>query len=136
MRRTTLAMGALLAAGTLALAAEPEGTITTTGPATAMEQADRNKDGVIDHAEYHDRQADVFFLVDVDKNGKVTATELGEVDEDRFVTADENKDGSLTLREFTAARFKDFDAADGDDDEVLTAVEIDGAAKGAAPKKK
>lgn len=135
MRRMAMALGALLVAGTLATAAEPKGEITTTGPSTAMEQADRNKDGVIDHAEYHDRQADVFFLVDVDKDGKVTATELGEVDTDRFVAADENKDGSLSLREFTAARFKDFDAADGDDDEVLTAVEIDGAAKGTPTKK-
>lgn len=135
MRRTAAALGAVLVAGTLATAAEPKGEITTTGPSTAMEQADKNKDGVLDHAEYHDRQADVFFLVDVDKDGKVTATELGEVDTDRFVVADQNKDGSLSLREFTAARFKDFDDADLDGDEVLTATEIDAAPKG-TPKKK
>lgn len=132
MRRMAMVLGALLAAAPLVRAAEAE--ITTTGPSTAMDQADTNDDGVIDHAEYHDRQADVFFLVDVDKDGKVTATELGEVDTDRFVAADQNRDGTLSLREFTAARFKDFDAADGDDDEVLTAVEIDAAAKDAKTK--
>jgi Ca2+-binding EF-hand superfamily protein len=136
MRRTATALGAVLVAATLPTAAdEPKGEITTTGRSTAFEQADKNKDGVIDHAEFHDRQADVFFLLDVDKDGKLTVTELGEVDTDRFVVADQDKDGALSLREFTTARFKDFDDADVDGDEVLTATEIDAAAKGTPQKK-
>jgi hypothetical protein len=125
-----IAIGLVLVGGALAKKSATGG-IVTTAPSTAFEQADKNRDGSIDHAEYYDCQVDVFFLIDVDKDGYVTITELGEVDQDTFVRADRDKDGKLSIREFTAARFKDFDGADTDDDEVLTMTEIDASAKNA-----
>ena len=129
MRPIGIALGVVLTVAAAAGAKEPAGTIETTGPATALEQADKNKDGSLDHAEYYDREVDVFFLIDTDKDGNVTVTELGEVDQDDFVRADRDKNGKLSLSEFTAARFKDFDAADTNDDEVLSASEIEATAK-------
>src|SRR5262245_5187793 len=122
MRSFGFAIAIVLVVAGTALAKDAGGEIVTMGPSTAFEQADKNGDGVLDHAEYQERQADVFFLIDADKDGYVTISELGEVDRDAFARADSNKDGKLSLREFIAARFKDFDAADTNDDEVLTAA--------------
>lgn len=135
MRRTVLGLAIALLAAAPAGADHHEGTVKSTGPATAMEQADKNHDGTLDHAEFHDRQVEVFYLVDRDKDGVLTATELGEVDTDRFTVADRDRNGTLSLREFEAARFKDFEHADTDDDEVLTAVEIEAATPAASKRK-
>src|SRR5262245_33924761 len=125
MRPIGIAVGIALAVVTGAVAKEPAGTVEMTGPSTAFEQADKNKNGALDHAEYYDREVDVFYLIDTDKDGKLTMTELGEVDRDAFVRADRDKNGTLSIDEFTAARFKDFEGADANGDEVLTATEIE-----------
>jgi hypothetical protein len=129
MRPLGIAIGVVFVLSAATAAKEPAEGIVTRGPSTALEQADRNADGALDHAEFYERQVDVFFLIDTDKDGRVTVTELGEVERDAFVRCDRDKNGSLSLREFTAARFKDFGVADADDDEVLTATEIEAHAK-------
>ena len=134
MTRIRMAIGATMLAAGWAWAGE--GTVTVEGPKTAMEQADKNHDGMLDHGEYFERQVDVFFLLDRDKDGRVTATEIGEIDVDTFARCDRNKDGSLSLSEFTAAREKDFDQADTNDDEVLYLSEIDAASRPPAKKSK
>ena len=134
MTRITMAIGAAVLAAGWAWAGE--GTVTVEGPKTAMEQADKNHDGMLDHGEYFERQVDVFFLLDRDKDGRLTATEIGEVDVDTFARCDRNKDGSLSLAEFTAAREKDFDQADTNGDEVLYLSEIDAASRPPAKKNK
>jgi len=133
MTRITMAIvAAVLAAG---WAWAGEGIVTVEGPKTAMEQADKNHDGMLDHGEYFERQVDVFFLLDRDKDGRLTATEIGEVDVDTFAGCDRNKNGSLSLSEFTAAREKDFDQADTNNDEVLYLSEIDAASRPPAKNK-
>jgi hypothetical protein len=132
MTRMAMAIGAVLVATGWAWAGE--GTVAFEGPTTAMEQADKNHDGMLDHGEYYERQVDVFFLLDRDKDGRLTATEIGEVDVDRFARCDRDKDGTLTLSEFTAAREKDFDQADTNHDEVLYVSEIEAASRPSAKK--
>ena len=127
MTRITVAFGAAMLAAGWAWAGE--GTIAVEGPTTAMEQADKNHDGMLDHGEYFDREVDVFFLLDRDKDGRLTATEIGEVDTETFARCDRNKDGTLSLSEFTAAREKDFEQADTNHDEVLYLSEIDAASR-------
>ena len=134
MTRITMAIGAAVLTAGWAWAGE--GTITAEGPKTAMEQADKNHDGMLDHGEYFERQVDVYFLLDRDKDGRLTATEIGEVDVDTFARCDRNKDGSLSLSEFTAAREKDFEQADTNHDEVLYLSEIDAASRPPAKKGK
>ncbi len=135
MRNWVLGAGmALVVAGTAAAA--DRGEVTPQAPATAMQQADRDGNGVVDHGEFHDRQVEIVYFLDVDKDGNLTATELGEIDTDRFVAADRDENGKLSVTEFTAARFKDFDDADTDEDEVLTVTEIDAAKAPKAPAKK
>jgi len=133
MIRITMAIGAAVLAAGWAWAGE--GTVTVEGPKTAMEQADKNHDGMLDHGEYFERQVDVFFLLDREKDGRLTATEIGEVDVDTFAGCDRNKNGSLSLSEFTAAREKDFDQADTNNDEVLYLSEIDAASRPPAKNK-
>ena len=134
MTRITMAIGAAVLAAGWAWAGE--GTITVEGPKTAMEQADKNRDGMLDHGEYFEREVDVFFLLDRDKDGRLTAKEIGEIDADTFARCDRNKDGTLSLAEFTAAREKDFERADTNGDEVLSLSEIDAASRPPATKSK
>ena len=133
MTRITMAIGAAMLVAGSAWAGER--TIAVEGPKTAMEQADKNHDGMLDRGEYYDREVDVFFLLDRDKDGRLTATEIGEIDVDTFARCDRNKDGSLSLSEFTAAREKDFEQADTNHDEVLYASEIDAYSRPRANKK-
>ncbi|HEX5065139.1 MAG TPA: EF-hand domain-containing protein [Myxococcota bacterium] len=124
MRRILIAFGiTALAAGSAT--AQQQGTPPTADPRAAFAATDKNKDGVIDHAEFQARITEVFYFADQDKNGLAKKGELHVFDEDElFAEADKNGDGQLSLREFVAARFVLFEEADTNKDGVLSLDEV------------
>ena len=99
MTRFLLAATIVLAAGRT-FAEDPTPKEKYGDPHQAFAQADTNRDGVIDHAEYQERITEIFFF------------------------ADKNKDGRVSLHEFLRVRFKDFEKADKNDDGVLEIDEV------------
>jgi hypothetical protein len=95
-------------------------------PRTAFSQADHNHDGVVDHEEFTDRMAEVFFAADINKDGELSPAECRAtlVQTENLATADSNHDGQLTLHEFMRARMKDYEQVDTNDDGLLELDEV------------
>lgn len=92
-----------------------------------MELSDKNKDGRIDHEEFHQRITEVFFFADVDKDGQLTIVEIEAVvsiTPEAFKRADRDGNGKLSLYEFTYTMHRDFDAADKNGDGVIDMQEL------------
>jgi Ca2+-binding EF-hand superfamily protein len=92
----------------------------------AFAQADENRDGVIDRAEFIDRTVEVFYAADLNKDGYLSPEELqkGVVYSQDFKEVDRNGDGRISLSEFLWARNALFDEADTNHDGVLQLDEV------------
>jgi Ca2+-binding EF-hand superfamily protein len=92
----------------------------------AFAEADANGDGVVDRAEFVDREVEVFYAADTNKDGYLSPEELerGVVVSQDFKQADRNGDGRVSLSEFLWARDKLFDEADTNHDGVLQLDEV------------
>ena len=94
-------------------------------PRAAFAEADSNRDGVIDHEEFHERIVEVFYSTDVNKDGFLDSTELKQLAfPDDFTADDKDRDGRVSMREFLRVRFIDFTQADTDHDGVLSVDEV------------
>ena len=125
MRSTLLAaLAAALALPTFAVAAGPaKDAVTDAAPATPFDVTDRNHDGAIDRAEFHDRQVEIFYFLDGNKDGFLVVDEIRDVPPSRFKECDADGDGKLSMPEYLNARSKDYDAADKNTDGRLTTQE-------------
>ena len=127
----------ILAAG-LALACSPARGEDQGGkydPRVAFAEADVNKDGVVDHAEFQERITFIFYRADANKDGFLDATELKQLTfPEDFTDDDKDKDGRVSLREFLRVRFHDFDVADTNHDGVLELDEVVAAFEGRTHK--
>jgi Ca2+-binding EF-hand superfamily protein len=92
----------------------------------AFAQADENRDGVIDRAEFIDRNVEVFYAADANKDGYLSPEELehGVLFAQDFKLMDRNGDGRISLSEFLRARDPLFDEADTNGDGVLQLDEV------------
>jgi Ca2+-binding EF-hand superfamily protein len=87
---------------------------------------DRNSDGRIDRAEFHDWMVEAFYRRDQARKGYLVVEDVkGVMSPDRFAAANRKRDGRLSLPEFLNAVFQDFEAADLDKDGRLTMEEIE-----------
>lgn len=94
-------------------------------PRAAFAETDTNRDGAVDHEEFHLRIVEIFFLADANRDGFLDATELkGLAFPDDFTEDDKDRNGRVSMREFLRVRFDDFDAADTDDDRMLSLDEV------------
>jgi Ca2+-binding EF-hand superfamily protein len=95
-------------------------------PRAAHAETDRNKDGMVDREEFHERQVDIFYTADLDKNGNLTEVEFATLDtKTTFTEMDKNKNGSVSMYEFISYRFAQFDVADTDHDGLLSVEEVE-----------
>jgi len=86
---------------------------------------DKNKDGVIDRAEFQAWMTDVFYQEDRGHKGHLTHEDVAAVMSlEKFKAHDPSGDGTITLREFINALFQDFAAADTTQRGALTLEEI------------
>ena len=94
-------------------------------PRAAFAENDRNRDGYIDHEEFHERMVEIFYFADVNKDGFLDPAELKRLafPED-FTEDDKDRDGRVALREFLRVRFHDFELADGNHDGELSLEEV------------
>jgi len=101
----------------------------TYDPRAAFRETDTNHDGAVDHAEFEERMADVFFMADVNKDGSLSPSECSAtlVQTENITAADSNHDGKLTLHEFERARLKEYDQTDTNADGLLELDEVVGA---------
>ena len=92
----------------------------------AFAQADANRDGVIDRAEFIDRTVEVFYAADANKDGYLSLEELeqGVLYSQDFKYVDRNGDGRISLSEFLWARDALFNEADTNQDGVLQLDEV------------
>jgi Ca2+-binding EF-hand superfamily protein len=128
MTRTGLgSLTATIALGTLLLAAPPATAQTTAAPdvQTWVKKYDRNGDGKLDRAEFHQAAVEAFFFRDKDKSGYLAIVELKEATPEALKAVKRKSDARISLEEYVNAVFKDFLAADTDDDGALTVVEIE-----------
>lgn len=97
----------------------------TYDPRAAFAESDTNRDGVVDHEEFHARIVEVFYSADANKDGFLDATELKQLafPED-FTANDKDRDGRVAMREFLRIRFDDYDVADKNGDGVLSIDEV------------
>ena len=94
-------------------------------PRAAFAESDTNRDGAVDHEEFHERMVEIFYRADANKDGFLDPTELVTlVFPEDFTTNDKDRDGRVAMREFLRVRFRDFTAADRDDDGVLSVDEV------------
>lgn len=122
MRRFAIALTTLCFA---AVAAAQQAAAPSYDPRAAFAATDKNKDGYIDHAEFHNRIVEIFYFSDKDKDGLCRPGELEVFDAATlFQRADTDGDGSLSLHEFLEARFEDFARADTNGDELLDVDEV------------
>ena len=95
-------------------------------PRAAHAETDRNKDGYIDHEEFHERLVDVFYTADVNKDGSLSEAEFATLDtKTNFSEMDKNKNGSVSMTEFISFRFRQFEEADTDHDGLLSVREVE-----------
>jgi len=91
-----------------------------------FEAFDKNKDGLIDRAEFQAWMVDVFYQRDTTHKGYLVYGDLKDVmSPDKFKSYDRSGDGKLLLREFLNATFQDFAAADTAHRGALTVEEIE-----------
>lgn len=119
----------LLAALLVATAAYAQASAPKYDPQAAFREADTNRDGAVDHAEFETRMTEVFFFADTNKDGFLSQTEASVtlVQTDNLPAADTNKDGKTTVHEFTRASMQDYEQADTNDDGLLELDEVVGA---------
>ncbi len=116
----------VLAALTLGPATAPaDDSAKSYDPRAAFTQTDTNRDGVVDHEEFHVRIVEIFYSADRNKDGFLDAVELKQLTfPDDFGADDKDHDGRVALREFLRVRFRDFTTADTNDDGVLSSDEV------------
>jgi hypothetical protein len=119
---TLILAAGLVVAGSMALAADAK---PKHDPRAAFSETDTNRDGGVDHEEYHIRIVEVFYFADTNKDGFLDATELKQLafPED-FTAHDKDANGRVSLREFLRIRFADFPTTDRDGDGTLSVDEI------------
>lgn len=94
-------------------------------PRAAFAETDTNRDGVVDHEEFHERIVEIFYMADRNKDGFLDAEEIKVlVFPDDFRDEDRDHDGRISLREFMRVRLADFDKADTDHDGFLSVDEV------------
>lgn len=116
-------------------------------------EADLNKDGAVDLAEFHKDIVRSFHALDHNRDGYLSADEVHSIPdkgrtrpigERMLKAADRNGDGKLSFKEVVEARMDFFDEADANKNERLTLEEVlafdakraQQASAGAAAKKK
>jgi hypothetical protein len=90
-----------------------------------FQETDRNGDGRIDRAEFHQRSVELFYFLDKDRKGYLVLVDIKGLSPDEFKAANRKGDGKLTLDEFINARFRQFDLADTNGDGLLVIGEIE-----------
>jgi len=121
-----LAAGALLASVLSAVPALAQTARPQYDPRAAFSETDTNHDGAIDHEEFDDRMADVFYLGDVNRDGVLSPAECSAtlVQSENLTSADSNHDGGLTLHEFMRVREREYDRVDTNADGLLELDEV------------
>ncbi len=105
--------------------AHAQGAPPTNDPRAAFAASDENRDGRIDHEEFHHRIVQVFYFADTDRDGYVTNGQLKTFDEATlFSDGDRDGDGRLSLYEFVNVRFGNFRDADDDSNGTLSEEEV------------
>ena len=127
--RLAVAAALWLAAGLAGSRADAQPSQPAYDPRVAFSETDTNHDGAVDHEEFDDRMADVFFLADVNRDGNLSPAECTAtlVQTENLADADSNHDGQLTLHEFMRVRLKEYDRADTNADGLLELDEVVGA---------
>jgi hypothetical protein len=90
-----------------------------------FQESDRNGDGKIDRAEFHQRSVELFYFLDKGRKGYLVLADIKGLTPDEFKAANRKGDGKLTLDEFVNARFRQFELADTNGDGVLVIGEIE-----------
>jgi Ca2+-binding EF-hand superfamily protein len=90
---------------------------------------DRNGDGRIDRAEFHEWIVDGFFFRDKGHKGYLVQADLQGTSPERFKAMDRKGDGKLTLAECLNALFQDFAAIDVDQTGAITAEQVEAYVK-------
>ena len=109
----------------LAIGARAESQQTPYDPKAAFAATDKNGDGEIDLAEFHDRLVEVFFSADTNKDGFLSPDEYKQlVFSGDFKEADINGDGRVSLHEFVSLRYQQFQEADTNHDGALSIEEV------------
>jgi Ca2+-binding EF-hand superfamily protein len=94
---------------------------------------DKNGDGRIDRAEFHDWMVEAFYFRDKGHKGYLVPADLqGTVSSEVFKAINRKGDGRLTMREYLNALFQDFAVMDVNHNGAVTAEEIDAYIKRAA----
>ena len=121
-----LLLASLVALG-LASAAAADGRPEPHDPRKAHAEADRNKDGKVDRAEFQARMVEVFYFADADKSGFISFEDMdaATVFPEDFRSADRDGDRRISLYEFIEMRFADFREADTDGDGMLSVEEVE-----------
>jgi Ca2+-binding EF-hand superfamily protein len=105
--------------------ANAQGAPPSNDPRAAFAASDENKDGRIDHEEFHHRIVQVFYFADHDRDGYVIVGEIKTFDEaSLFANGDRDGDGKLSLYEFVNVRFENFREADDDASGTLSEEEV------------
>ena len=87
---------------------------------------DKNGDGSIDRAEFHDWMVDAYFHKDINHKGYLIFEDVKDVmSPETFRTYDKSGDGKLRLKEFLNSVFMDFGAMDVDKNGLLTLEETE-----------
>src|SRR5262245_40539562 len=124
-----IGLGMLTVVTALALFLAPATATAQTAPplgvAGWVKKYDRNGDGKLDRAEFHQAAVDAFFLRDKDKDGYLAISELKEASPEALRAVKHKDSARISLQEYINALFKDFDAADTDGDGLLTVEEIE-----------
>ena len=105
--------------------------VMTHDPKKAFEEADQNKDGFVDPAEYYERVNEVFYEADANRDGTLDPKELDAavVIHTDFSSVDTNGDGRVTLIEFFGERARTFQQVDKNGDSALSEDEVVSAFK-------
>jgi len=90
---------------------------------------DKNGDGRIDRAEFHDWVVDGFYFRDKGHKGYLVQGDLPGASPERFKAMNRKGDGKLTLAECLNALFQDFAAMDVDQNGAVTAEQIEAYVK-------